>query len=89
MIVDHVCYLTTKDNPFNPVLQFDDWFAFDLRKNYNTASYLAHEAHTAEGLGIAENYAEIERAIDRIIQEHPNGNYVKVTVPVTIEPAFT
>ena len=28
--------LTTIDNPFHPGTQFNEWFAFDIRKGYNT-----------------------------------------------------
>ena len=28
--------LTTIDNPFNPFTNFDDWYAFDTSKGYNT-----------------------------------------------------
>lgn len=36
--------LTTKDNPFNPFTQYDDWKNFDeTSKHYNTEAYVARE----------------------------------------------
>ena len=28
--------LTTKNNPYNPFTQWNDWYFFDLSKGYNT-----------------------------------------------------
>ena len=33
--------ITTKDNPYSPFTQFDDWFHYDVLAEYNTCSYLA------------------------------------------------
>lgn len=33
-------FITTTDNPYDPSLQFDEWFAFDSQKNYFTCSLL-------------------------------------------------
>lgn len=36
--------LTTKDNPYNPFTQYDDWKYFDEKtKHYNTEAYVARE----------------------------------------------
>ena len=36
--------LTTKDNPYNPFTQYDDWKYFDEKtKHYNTEAYIARE----------------------------------------------
>ena len=36
--------LTTKDNPYNPFTEYDDWKYFDERtKQYNTEAYIARE----------------------------------------------
>ena len=61
------CALTTFDNPYDPIDQFDSWFMFDIEKGYNSCGYLARIANTSESFSDEENNAEIERAIDEII----------------------
>ena len=44
MVKDTDILLTTKDNPFNPFTQYDDWKYFDeISKHYNTEAYVARE----------------------------------------------
>jgi hypothetical protein len=59
--------LTTVDNPFNPITQFDDWFAFDEEKGYHSCSYLARIANTSKDLTDEENETIINEAIDEIV----------------------
>ena len=66
------------DNPFNPFTQFDKWLEFDNDKNYGTASLLARISRTSDSLTDEENNAEIERAIDQIIQFDFANMYRKV-----------
>ena len=61
------CALTTFDNPFDPIDQFDSWFLYDIEKGYNTCERLARFANTSDQLTEKENNEEIERAIDEIV----------------------
>ena len=70
--------LTTKDNPFSPFKDFDNWFRFDVEKGYHSSAYLARIAKTSESFTDKENDEEIERAIDEIIQYDFLGIYKKV-----------
>lgn len=72
------CALTTVDNPFNPLTQFDQWYRFDSDKGYNSSQYLDRIARTSDQLSEAENDAEIERAIDEIIKYDVLNVYKKV-----------
>ena len=36
--------LTTKDNPYTPKEQFDEWFVWDRENGYDTPEYLARIA---------------------------------------------
>ena len=70
--------LTTVDNPFNPITQFDEWKSFDFEHDYNTCELLARFAKTSPEFTEKEYQTEVEEAIDEIIGIFGNF-YVKVT----------
>ena len=70
--------ITTLDNPFDPIDEFDDWYRFDTDKGYNTCAYLDRIALTSDILSDQENLDEIERAIDEIIKFDFENKYKKV-----------
>lgn len=74
------CMLTTLDNPYDPVEQFDSWLMFDVEKGYNSSSYLSRIARTSDSLSEEENEDEIERAIDEIIKYDFMDIYKKIIV---------
>lgn len=74
------CMLTTLDNPYDPVEQFDSWLMFDMEKGYNSSSYLSRIARTSDSLSEEENEDEIERAIDEIIKYDFMDIYKKIIV---------
>lgn len=78
-----VVALTTIDNPYNPINDFDRWFSTDLQLSVinhrrDTCSMLALFARTSEKLSSFENENEIEKAIDEIIKHDDLGIYKKV-----------
>ena len=70
--------ISTSDNPFNPLTDFDRWYRFDEDKGYHTCSYLARIAHYDPDMTEEEEYEEKERAIDEILRFNLTGNYIKV-----------
>ena len=70
--------ITTLDNPFDPIDDFDDWYRYDTDKGYNTCAYLDRIALTSSALIDEENSAEIERAIDEIIKYDFENKYLKI-----------
>lgn len=70
--------LTTTDNPFDPFDQFDEWFAFDLAKGYNTCGYIARVVVTSPSLPQPDQELAIDQAIDEIVRENVLGIYKKV-----------
>ena len=70
--------LTTKDNPWNPFTNFDEWYAWDISHGYYTSAYLARIAKTSPELSQAQIQRSINDAIDEIIRYNLTGNYVKV-----------
>lgn len=73
-----VCALSTSDNPFNPIDEFDKWLAYDEFMGYHSCQYLDRIAKTSDALSQEDNLAEIERAIDEIVKINLSGNYIKV-----------
>ena len=71
--------LSTIDNPFNPFDDFKSWFSFDTEKGYNCSNRLARIANVSDDLSSVEELAEIDRAIDEIIENDVLGIYIKVT----------
>lgn len=60
--------LTTKDNPYNPWTNYDEWYAYDMIKGYNSPSYQARIAVTSDQLSDEENNQIINDAIEDIIR---------------------
>lgn len=72
--------ITTVDNPYSPVTQFDEWYAFDILKGYGTCAYLARVAQTSPDLSPKENQIEIDTAIEEIIRINGGDFYRKVDI---------
>jgi len=78
-IVEDDLMLTTLDNPFNPFVQWDQWFAFDMRQGYNTCAYLARIVKTSHELSEVEEALAINQAIQEILELNSLGIYIVVT----------
>lgn len=76
---DQRCMLTTKDNPWNPFTNFEEWYAWDISHGYNTSAYLARVTTDSPELSPAQSQRAVNDAIDEIIFFNLTGNYVKVT----------
>ena len=76
--MESTCMLTTFDNPFNPFDEFKSWFEFDVAKGYYSCAYLARIAQIEDDFSEEETNAEIERAIDEIINNDFLNIYKKV-----------
>lgn len=85
------CILSTKDNPFNPFTDYDDWRNYDASPRYIPEvgmkvatfcrEYQAREALTSDDLSNEENNRIISDAIDDIIRLDPFHIYIKVYEP--------
>lgn len=76
--MDKEVTITTIDNPYDPFEDFISWYMFDIEKGYYTCSKLARLTNTSEEMTTKEEKAEIERAIDRLIELDPLDIYKKV-----------
>ena len=70
--------LTTADNPFDPFTQFDEWYAFDVDRGYNTCAYLARIARSSNEFSEDEEDSVVEQAVDEILEFNLLGIYKKV-----------
>lgn len=59
--------ITTSDNPYNPLTDYDRWEAFDRMQGYGTPEYLARVVRTTTEYGEGTYADDIERAIDEIV----------------------
>lgn len=74
------CWLTTKDNPWNPFTNLKEWDQFDKLAGYDSSGKVARIAQTSDSFTDEENAAEKERAIDRIIALDFTNTFVKLVV---------
>ncbi len=72
---DNDIMLSTVDNPYNPFTRFAEWLAFDISKDYNTASYLARVCKSSYEMSDADQAQAIGDAIREIAKENVNGLY--------------
>lgn len=59
--------LSTTDNPHDPRTSWDEWFAFDTARGYNTCGLVARLCTSSDSLSEELEIEEIENAIDRIL----------------------
>jgi len=71
--------LSTKDNPFNPFTEWDEWYMYDVDHGWNSNEILERIATTSSYFTEGENDYEIERAIDKIVAIDPLQMYIKVS----------
>lgn len=77
--------LSTKDNPFDPFNDFDNWYRFDCDHEYNSCGILARLYNNSEDLPPIVEARNIEAVIDSFITSDPTNNYVKVQKIVEID----
>ena len=70
--------ISTKDNPYDPFDNFEQWMLFDVQKGYNSCGLLARIATYSDAMTDEEVQKETERAINEIIRLDLTDNYIKV-----------
>ena len=71
--------VTTKDNPWNPFTNFDEWYAWDVSMGYNTCGILGRLAKTSRELPDSMNEEAIDEAIEKMTNGIFKGIFIKVT----------
>lgn len=77
--------LTTTDNPFSPVTQYDEWLTWDMAR-YNSNSLLARVVRTSPELSEADHIQAIQHGIDQIVTENVSGMHTMVLMNATAVP---
>lgn len=67
--------LTTKDNPFDPFEEVDDWRAFDTQKGYNTEALIARICRVSDEEGDESQKEAWNNALDDIMKYVDYGIY--------------
>jgi hypothetical protein len=79
-MINYEVALTTTDNPYDPIDDYDDWYTYDTNVlKYCTDSYLARIAKVSSEMSDENYLAEVDRAIDEILKYDLLGIYKKVT----------
>jgi hypothetical protein len=74
--------LSTKDNPYNPWTDFDNWRIWDEREGkYNSLSLLARVTRTSDEVPDEMMDQDIEAAIEEIVDYNVSGVHIKVPKP--------
>ena len=85
--MEKVHMLTTFDNPFNPFVDFKNWYMFDMEKGYDSCGLLARFGNFKDDLTEHETNIENEKAIDKIIALDPFNIYTRIENPLFVGQA--
>lgn len=73
--------ITTLDNPFDPITEFQSWLSYDIQKGYGTCEKLARiVCNLPDSLSDEENNYFVEEAINDLVKEgtyDKDGNFVE------------
>lgn len=70
--------ITTVDNPFDPINDFDRWWREDRRLQHNTIERLSILGEFSNDLSPLDEFQEIERVGTRMMELFPHEGYRKV-----------
>ena len=75
---NRVVAITTIDNPYDPIDDFDHWYQYDTEKGYYTSSSIARLSKNISNMTEQEIDIENEKAIDKLIELDPLAIYKKI-----------
>lgn len=67
-MMSKLLFITTTDNPFDPSVDWDEWYFYDLSQGYSTCERLAKLAKTSDELSENTNSILLEEAIDQLVE---------------------
>ena len=67
--MSRVIALTTTDNPYDPITDYDQWYRFDsIEHSYGTQEYLDRVSHPTTEMGDEIYISDIEKEIDEAVK---------------------
>ncbi len=72
--------LTTIDNPYNPLTEFEGWHAYDQARGYYTLALLARVTRVSENMSEEEYEAAVDAAVLEIAHYNVSGVHVAISV---------
>lgn len=75
--------LTTTDNPFHPITQFNEWYMYDTINGYHSLALLARVAFSTDSIGDDVTTEIIEEAIEEVVRENLSGKHTSILVDQT------
>lgn len=70
-------FVTTLDNPYDYWTNFDEWYAFDTEKGYNTCAYLARISVATSEMSETDYTKAVNDAVDEVLRLNITGNYIR------------
>ncbi len=80
-----LCFVTTTDNPWNPITEFGKWYQWEIHAGYNTLAYVGKFLILYSDMPDKIYDEEVERVCDEIVKSCPLQNYKKVVVEKEFE----
>lgn len=81
---DEYVLLSTKDNPFNPHTEWEEWYTWD-NPRYDTLGLLGRVIRTSDELPEALQVDAYNDAVEEIVSENVSGKHIKVVRPPHVE----
>lgn len=72
--------LTTVDNPYSPLTDFDDWLSFDTHAGYHSLALLGRIGFFSDDMSEPDQQLAIDQAIDEIVTENVSGMHKKIKI---------
>lgn len=70
--------LTTSDNPYSPVTDWDEWYKWDESHGYHTCEYLSRLVYSSPELSDMDQKDAMLHGMDVILSMNLTGNYFAV-----------
>jgi hypothetical protein len=77
--------LSTKDNPYNPHTEWDEWLSWDTDHGYHTLSLLGRVVRSSDELSEYWQQRAIEDAMNEIVSYNVSGQHILVEPPKEVE----